>query len=96
MPSSQCHTTTLPRPCAEKFEEISCSLASLDRIADDVGVLRRTVVGNGRAEGSLAFRVGRLEQDARATQSAAARWTDRAWRLCVAAGLIMFGWWLKS
>ena len=93
---SKCHTTSLPRPCAEKFEEISRSLASLDRMAEDIGVLRRTVVGNGRAEGSLAYRVGRLEEDATDTRSDTTRWADRAWRLCVAAGLIVFGWWLKS
>ena len=93
---AKCHTTSLPRQCAEKFEEISRSLSALDRMADDIGVLRRTVVGNGRAEGSLAYRVGRLEDSATHARSDKTRWAERAWRLCVAAGLVVFGWWLKS
>lgn len=93
---AKCQNTSLPRPCAEKFEEISRSLGKLDRMAEDIAVLRRTVVGNGRAESSLAYRVGRLEADTRRERSAKSRWAERIWRLCVAGGLVMFGWWLKS
>ena len=92
----KCHPTSLPRPCAEKFEEISRSLAALDRMAEDIGVLRRTVVGNGSAADSLAYRVGRLEDEADSARSSTARWADRMWRLCVAAGLVVLGWWLGS
>ena len=92
----KCHTTSLPRPCAEKFEDISRSLGSLDRMADDLAVLRRTVVGNGEAERSLTYRLGRLEEAADFTRSDTLRWADRVWRLCVALGLVVLGWWLKS
>jgi len=92
----KCHTTSVPRPCAEKFEEISRSLGSLDRMAEDLAVLRRAVVGNGSTERSLTYRLGRLEDAADFTRSAKARWAERIWRLCIALGLVVFGWWLKS
>lgn len=93
---ARCQNTSLPRPCAEKFEEISRSLGKLDRMAEDIAVLRRTVVGNGSAEDSLTYRVGLLEADTRHARSAKTRWAERVWRLCVAGGLIVFGWWLRS
>lgn len=92
----ECHTTSLPRPCAEKFEEISRSLGSLDRMAEDLAVLRRTVAGNGTTERSLTYRLVRLEEAADFTRGNKTRWAERVWRLCVALGLVVFGWWLRS
>jgi len=92
----KCHTTSLPHPCAERFEHISRSLGSLDRMADDLAALRRTVVGNGSTERSLAHRLVRLEEAADFTRSAKTRWAQRVWRLGVALGLVVLGWWLRA
>jgi len=87
---------SMPRTCAEKFERIGRSLALVDRIAEDVAALRRAVVGNGRAEQSLSFRVGQLERGRRGLRRARARWAERLWKLLVATGLVVLGWWLGS
>ena len=94
--SAQCNSESMPRRCAEKFEEISHSLGKIDHVAEDVKILRRAVAGNGSTEHSLAFRMRRLEQGTERSRSTRARWRERLWRLCVAAALIVFGWWLKA
>jgi len=91
-----CGRETIPRHCAEKFEEISVRLGKLDLIARDVRLLRMAVVGNGVPERSLAHRLRRLEERRECTRTIRARWAERLWKLCVATALVVFGWWIKS
>ena len=94
--TAACDNNTMPRGCAEKFEEFSRSLAKLDSVAEDVGVLRRAVVGNGDAAHWLACRLRRLEECKEIDHGVRVRWRNRLWRLFAAVGLVLFGWWLKS
>ena len=91
-----CDYGSIPRQCAEKFEEISHSLGQIKLVAEDVRALRRAIIGNGRPDGSLAFRLRRLEQLRTDSRSALRRWIDRLWKLAVAAALVVLGWWLKA
>ena len=91
-----CDNNIMPRGCAEKFEEFSRLLAKLDSVAEDVAVLRKAVVGNGDAAHSLAHRLRRLEECKEIDHGVKVRWRNRLWRLLVAVGLVLFGWWLKS
>jgi len=86
----------IPRACAEKFEEISEALGRICAMARDVRKLREAVIGNGRAETSLVFRLRKLEEASEATCGRRRRGRERVWRIVVATGLIVFGWWLKS
>ena len=81
----QCTENSLPRPCAERFEEISRVLGKIGRMAKDVEVLRSAVVGNGNAQDSLAFRVRRLEECNYVMRSSRRKWGDRLWRTAVAS-----------
>ena len=91
-----CDSNIMPRGCAEKFEEFSRSLAKLDSVAEDVSILRKAVVGNGDVAHSLVCRVRRLEECKEIDHDVKVRWRGRLWRLLVAVGLVVFGWWLKS
>jgi len=70
-------------------------LGKIDRMAEDIKVLRSAVVGNGNAKDSLAFRVRRLEECNDVVRSSRRKWGDRFWRVVVAVGLILLGWWIK-
>lgn len=92
----RCTGDSLPRPCAEKFEEMSRVLGKVDRMAEDVKVLRSAVVGNGNAKDSLAFRVRSLEESNSVVRGNRRRWGERLWRVAVAVSLVLFGWWIKD
>ena len=92
----ECSGNTLPRPCAEKFEEMSRALGKIDQMARDVEILRRAVVGNGNARDSLAFRVRRIEECNDLAGSNRRKWGDRLWRMAIAIGLVLLGWWIKE
>ena len=91
----QCPEDSLPRACGEQFARIAGALARLERAAEDIRAVRRAVLGNGRAEESLAFRVGRLEEGRQRRVWQAGRWLERAWKLCVSAALVLLGWWIR-
>ena len=91
-----CADESIPQHCADRFEKISRSLGKIDRMSEDVTTLRRAVVGNGNAESSLTFRLRKLEDDNRNTDSRKRRWGERAWKLVVGGGLVVFGYWIKS
>ena len=93
---AQCNDDRMPRRCAEKFEEISRSLAQIERIAADVDVLRKAIVGNGEVDGSLAFRLRRLEELLHDRKSRRRQWGQRAWKIAMGAALVLLGWLLKS
>ena len=86
----------IPRACAEKFEEITESLSVIRPMAHDLQKLREAVIGNGKAEASLVFRVRRLEDVSAATRGRWRTWSERLWKLVLAVVLVVFGWWLKS
>ena len=65
-------------------------------MAKDVEALRLAVVGNGNAKDSLAFRVRRIEECNDVLRSNRRKWGDRVWRVFVAVGLVMLGWWIKN
>ena len=92
----RCSEDSLPHHCAGKFEEISHALGKIGGIADDVATLRRAVVGNGRTEESLAFRVSKLEGAASSRKGSRRKWGERVWKVAVAVGLVLFGYWIKS
>ena len=87
---------SIPRFCAEKFDEISRALGQIEGMAEDIRVLRKAVIGNGQVDGSLWFRVSRLEEAQSDKRSLRRRWGERVWRLAVGAALVLCGWWLKS
>jgi len=91
----RCPNESVPRACADQFAHIAGALGRLEEVADDVRALREAVLGNGKAEGSLAFRVGRLEEGRRRRGAVSGRWLERAWKLCVSAGLVLLGWWVR-
>ena len=91
----RCTGNSLPRPCAENFAEISRVLGKIDRMAEDVEVLRSAVVGNGNAKNSLLFRVRRLEECNDIVRGNRRKWSGRLWRMAVAVGLVLLGWWIK-
>ena len=94
--TAQCDGPTMPRHCAERFEDISRTLGKIDRMAEDVRALRKAVAGNGNTERSLAFRVGCLEQNCERATSARARWGRRIWKSLMAVLLVLFGAWIRS
>ncbi len=91
----KCDNGSMPRHCAEKFGEISRSLGQLDRMGADLKLLREAVVGNGRPYGSVIFRLKQLETAHLDSKSTRRRWSDRAWKLIVAATLVVLGWLLN-
>lgn len=89
-------SNSMPRFCARKFEEISRAVGQIDGMAEDIRLLRRAVVGNGRVDGSLGFRVAMLEEAQSGNRSRHKRWGERIWKLVFGIALVLCGWWLKS
>lgn len=94
--SNKCNSQSIPHHCADKFEEISTALGKLGSVPDDVKELRKAVIGNGKPERALVFRVKRLEDSSENIRSTKRRWGERIWKVVAAAALVFFGAWLKS
>ena len=85
-----CQSDTMPRGCAEQFNEIHARLAIVDSVANDVKLMRTALIGNGKPEGSIAFRLRVVESAHALADSALAKAGSRRWQIymiCLSAAI---------
>ena len=85
---------SIPRECADHFQLIATSLATIDTkteaIGDKVEAMSLVLLGNGSPEKSLVARVCKIENEQGEAESTRNVWTERGWQilLLIIAGII--------
>ena len=94
----------MPEPirvdCAKQFGDIQNALGGInvkmDSLTEDTVLVKKALIGNGVIEKSVMHRLLVLEASDNSGLMAKKRWSERTWQLFKAAGLVAFGFWIKS
>ena len=91
---------SVPRSCAEAFRQVGERLAGIEGKVDAIHEQTTKINGRltevSRQTGRHETRLALLDHDVARVIAGRSRWRDRLWKLCLAVGLVVLGYLLRS